>query len=358
MVKAKNLLLYITLIILGTYFLFSGLIKAQSFLGPFVTAIILALLVFPLSGWMEQKISRSAASLINAFFLFLVSLAFLGLLSYQLESFVEKWPKIKETMKPKIEQVKQFAVNNTPLNESDLQLSSKKNGSGMIPAVSSSGQVPQKKAATLLSTISGAVGNFLLTFIYVFFLLNYRRKFKNFLLRVFPDEKRDKVNSVIIKSAKVAPKYLVGRLVLIAFLAILYAIGLGISGVNNFILVSIVAAILSLIPYLGNIIGLAMAMAFGYLTSGEIGVLVGIIITFSVAQFLESYVLEPYVVGDRVDLHPFVVILAVVIGNLVWGIIGMILAIPVVGILTVILLHIEALKPYGILLSKRKFSKD
>ncbi|WP_373059021.1 AI-2E family transporter [Zunongwangia sp. H14] len=358
MAKAKNLLLYITLVILGTYFLFLGLTKAQAFLGPFVTAIILSLLVFPLSGWMEKRISRSAASLINAFFLFLVSLAFLGLLSYQLESFVEKWPEIKETMKPKLEQVKQFAVKNTPLNAEDLNFNDSKSSSTVVPAVGSSGQLPEKKAASLLTTISGAIGNFLLTFIYVFFFLNYRQKFKNFLLHVFPDEKREKVNSVIIKSAKVAPQYLIGRLLLIAFLIVLYAVGLGISGVNNFILVSIVAAILSLIPYLGNIIGLAMAMAFGYLTSGEIGVLIGVIITFSVAQFLESYVLEPYVVGDRVDLHPFVVIIAVVIGNLVWGIIGMILAIPIVGILAVILLHIEALRPYGILMSKRKFSEE
>ncbi|MDT0676062.1 AI-2E family transporter [Autumnicola musiva] len=358
MAKAKNLLLYITLVILGTYFLFLGLTKAQGFLGPFFTAIILSLLVLPLSGWMEHKISRSGASLINAILLFLISLVFLGLVSYQLESFVEKWPKIKETMKPKIEQVKQFTVDNTPLNEEDLQLSDSKKASGLPSSAGSSGQAPQEKAASLLSTISGAIGNFLLTFIYVFFLLNYRRKFKNFLLHIFPDNKRQKVKSVITESAKVAPKYLVGRLLLIAFLAVLYAIGLGISGVDNFILVSIIASILSLIPYLGNIIGLAMAMAFGYLTSGETGVLIGVIITFSIAQFLESYVLEPYVVGDRVNLHPFIVIIAVVIGNLVWGVIGMILAIPLVGILSVIMLHIEALKPYGILLSKKEFPEE
>lgn len=140
---------------------------------------------------------------------------------------------------------------------------------------------------------------------------------------------------------------------LIAILASLYAIGLGISGVENFLLISILAAILSLIPYIGNVLGFGIAMTFGYLVSGETGILAGIVITFSVAQFVESYILEPYIVGDRVDLHPFTVILAVVIGNYIWGIMGMILSIPILAIINVVLLDIPALHPFGFLLSNK-----
>ncbi|PAM93509.1 AI-2E family transporter, partial [Flavobacterium sp. IR1] len=116
---------------------------------------------------------------------------------------------------------------------------------------------------------------------------------------------------------------MLGKLILIGLLAVVYYIGLGISGVSNFILVSIIEALLTLIPYFGNIIGLSLAMAFGYLTSGELGVLIGVLITFTVSQFLESYVLQPYVVGDKVDLHPFTVIVVVVLGGALWGVIGM-----------------------------------
>ncbi len=93
-------------------------------------------------------------------------------------------------------------------------------------------------------------------------------------------------------------------------------------------------------------------MAFGYLTSGEMGVLIGVIIIFTVAQFSESYILQPYVVGDKVDLHPFFVVLGVVVGGALWGVVGMILAIPVLAIITNIFLHSPPLKPYGFLLSK------
>lgn len=143
-------------------------------------------------------------------------------------------------------------------------------------------------------------------------------------------------------------------MILIGLLAVAYSIGLGITGVSNFVLVSIMAAVLTLIPYLGNIMGFVFAMVFGYLTSGEVGVLIGILVTFAVAQFFESYVLQPYVVGKKVDVHPLVVILAVIVGNTLWGIIGMFLAIPVMAIITIVFLHVPALEPFGYLFSNKE----
>ncbi|PAU94309.1 hypothetical protein CK503_08860 [Aliifodinibius salipaludis] len=187
-----------------------------------------------------------------------------------------------------------------------------------------------------------------------FFMLNYRHRFRTFLLRLFPDEKSGDVNQIVKESVNVVQQYLVGKLILIGLLAITYSVGLGITGVSNFILVSILAALFSLIPYIGNIIGFGVALIFGYLTSGEMGVLIGIVITFTVAQFLESYVLQPFIIGDKVDVHPFFVILAVIVGNALWGIIGMILAIPVMGIITIVFLRVPALEPFGYLFSDKK----
>lgn len=349
MSKGKKILFYSTLIIVGFYFLFLGLAKAKGFLAPLITAFILSLIVLPLSQKMEKKgIKRTYSSLLNAFLLFLISLGFAALVSLQIKSFVDDWSQIKNTMEPKVEQLKSFVFEHTPLTKEDLEryYSSQKSGGG----TSNQGQ----KAFTFFSSVIGFFGTFLLTFIYVFFILNYRRRFKVFLLRLFPDEKKQEVKEIIPKTAKVTQDYLLGKLILMGLLAILYSIGLGISGVNNFILIGIIAALLTLIPYIGNIIGFGMAMAFGYLTSGETGVLIGIILTFSLAQFFESYVLEPYLIGDKVDVHPFIVILVVIIGNALWGVLGMILAIPIMAIITVILLHVPPLRPFGFLFSNEK----
>ncbi len=346
MTKGQKILFYSTLFIIFFYFLFLGLSKAKVFLAPLLTAIILALVVLPLSHKMEsKKMKRSISSFFNTILLFLISLGFVALVSFQVKSFVDDWPKIKETMKPKVEQLQSFVFEHTPMEKQDLE----QYQDGSMGSLESQGQ----KAFTFFNKTIGFMGTFLLTFIYIFFLLNYRRRFKEFLLHLFSEDKKGKIREIIHKSAQVVQQYLVGKLILIGMLAVVYSIGLGISGVSNFILISIIAALLTLIPYLGNVIGLLMAMAFGYLTSGETGVLIGVLLTFSITQFLESYVLQPYVVGDKVDLHPFFVILVVIIGNLVWGVIGMILAIPLIAIVTVIFLHVPPLHPFGFLLSKK-----
>lgn len=379
--KGKKILIFSTFAVVGLYFLFLGLVKASGFLAPLFTAIILALIVLPLSHKMESRgIKRGWSSFLNVLFLFLISIGFMALISFQIRSFVNDWPKIKRTMEPKVEQLKSFVFEHTPMEKSDLQQSgssqssssgggaesqssgkqqtstlgtgSSSQGSGAQGGSSSSGSTAQK-ALSFFQKAIGFMGTFLLTFIYIFFLLNYRQRFKEFIFRLFPEEKRGEVSEVVHKSAKVSQQYLVGKLILMGFLAVIYSVGLGISGVNNFILISVIAALLTLIPYIGNILGLVMAMAFGYLTSGETMVLIGTAVTFAVGQFVESYILEPYVIGDRVDLHPFLVILGVVAGGALWGVIGMILAIPILGILTIIFLHVRPLHPLGFLFSKK-----
>lgn len=346
--KNARIIFYSAAILLVFFLFFYGLAKGKGFFAPLFTAIILSLVMLPLSQKMEKHMKRYVAALLNTLILFLLSLGFVALVSIQIKGFVNDWPKIKEKMEPKIERLKTFVVSNSPLDEKDLQPGNSGQSS------SSSGSSSTEKATGMLSKVTSFLGNYLLTFVYIFFLLNYRRRFKVFVLRLFPEEKKESVKNVLEKSASVAPHYLRGRLILIGMLAVLYSIGLGITGVNNFIIVSILAALLSLIPYVGNIIGFFIAVAFGFLSSGDPMVLVGISITFIVAQFVESYILEPYLLGDEVDVHPFFVILVVVIGNMVWGVIGMILAIPLMGILTVILLHIPQLRPYGLLFSKKK----
>lgn len=342
-----KLLFYAVSIVTGLFFLAWGLHEAKSVLAPLITAIVLALMILPMANWLERRLKRVVGSLICTLVLFFVSLVFLAGLLYQTKIFVDSWPEITDTMKPKIEQWTEFVAENTFLVESDLSMSD------IFPMPGDESD----EGASFLSMFGsgfGYLGTYLLTFIYVFFSLNYRHRFRTFLLRLFADKRSGEVNQIVQESANVVHQYLVGKLILIVLLAIVYSIGLGITGVSNFILVSIMASILTLIPYLGNIIGFAFAMIFGYLTSGEVSVLVGVLITFTVAQFFESYVLQPYVVGQKVDVHPFIVILAVIVGSALWGIIGMTLAIPVVGIVTILCLHIPALEPFGYLFSNRE----
>ncbi|MBZ9651425.1 AI-2E family transporter [Psychroflexus montanilacus] len=348
MTRGQKILLYSSAGIIGLYFLFLGLIEAKGLLAPLLTAVVLSLVTLPLSNRLERKMNRSISSLISVFVLFLVSLGFLTLISFQIQNFVDSWPKIEEAMEPKVEQVKAFVLEYTLFSEEDLSTTDEESKKMIEGNVEDAG----KQVFTIFTGILFFLGNFLLTIIYTFFLLNYRTHFKKFILKLFSVTKSSEVNKVIHKVGNVAQQYLFGKLILILILAVLYSVGFGISGVDNFILVSMIAALLTLVPILGNAIGVTIAIVFGYLTTGDINVLIGIIITYSAAQFVESYVLEPFIIGDKLDLHPFIIILSIIIGGSVWGITGMILAIPITGILGLIFLQIRILHPLGYLFSK------
>jgi len=349
--KTRTLLYKSTAILVGIYFLILGLTKSQTFLAPLVVSIILALLLIPVANKLESfKWPHTIASLTCTFFLFVISLGFFALVSAQASNVVDQWDTIKETMSPKIEQASGFLVKNTPLTEKNVTAINEKFQTSELIGNKNSGA----NAFSFVSQLFGYVGTYLLVFIYVFFLINYRSKFRKFIIKLFKQEDESKIDKTLSEIVSVVQGYLIGKFKLIAMLAVIYTIGLGISGVNNFILIALIAAILTLIPYIGNLIGFSLALIFGYLTQGDVMVLLGILITFTVTQFVESYILQPYVVGDEVDLNPFFIILSVILGNLLWGITGMVIAIPVLAILNTIFLHVKPLQPLGFLFEKQQ----
>lgn len=341
MTKGNKILFTAGAAIILVYFLTAGLLYSKTFLAPLVTAIILSLLMLPVARKLEAwGVKRVWSSLINVFLLLLLSLGFMWLIGLQIQSFISDWNKAKQKIMPKIEQLQNQVFKETPLDKGDLekQMSQSKSGVG-------------KKALSFVSGLYSFSGDFFITLIYVFFLLNYRRKYRRFIIRLFPKEKNDEVNNVVFKAAELTKSYLYGKFLLMILLAILYAIGMGVTGVNNFIIISLLAALLSIIPYIGNIIAFVIALGLGYITSGDNTALIGIIATFVIAQFVESYLFEPYIVGDRVNIDPFMTILAVILGNILWGVIGMIIAIPILAMVNVIFSHVAPLKPYSYLLS-------
>lgn len=399
--NAKAILTYSTLLVVLLFFFFWGLTKAKGFLAPVSVAALLAMVVLPVSHWLEGKgVKRGWAALWSDL---LILLFFIGLgwvITAQVESLAQDWPQIKERMVPKIEQLQEFIADKTgmPVQQQKqkvyeqipgdfLQAEEKKARPDKQPTSSDSpaqkeaqekesplgaqqnqeqekGQTSNgafsmmSSAGSFLMGLLGFLGTFLLTFIYIFFFLLYRSKFKKAVLKMVPQEKRDRTERILSHSVKVSQSYLSGRLILIVILAVLYTIGLSISGVKHAILISILAAVLTLIPYIGNIIGYLLALALAFFSGSGLMGAIGVTITFSISQFVESYILEPYIVGDKVNLNPVVVILVVVLGSAVWGIIGMLVAIPALGIARVVFSQIPTLYPLGYLIGQEDTGEE
>lgn len=361
----NGILINFTLLVTGLFFLVYGLVEAKDFLAPLVLAFILAVLTFPLANKLESKgLNRILATIINVLILLILALLFFFVISWQMKNIVDDWEDIKETILPKIEQAESYILQLTPMEKGDLE--EYKSKMGMADEENESGDKDEKKEENednkdsgengeqAVAVIGGAAGfltDFLITFVYIFFFIHFRNRFKKFILMLFDSQKQEEVKDIISKSTDVVQHYLIGRLLLMVVLVVLYGLGLWISGVENFIVVSIIAAILSLIPFVGNFFGYFLAMVMALFSGGDMSILIGVSVTFLLVQFLDSYILQPIVLGDKLNVHPFFIIFSVILGNAIWGILGMVLAIPIFAIISVVSRNVPAFGAFGYLFS-------
>jgi len=307
--RTQNTLLYAGVSIIALYFLFLGLAKASGFFIPLVLGMLLALLLIPVASRLERwGVGRGWAAFFSAMLVILFLAGLVWLLSIQVNRFVEDWPKIKEQLTPKITKVEQYIADQFGLSPREQEVKLKEQLPLVKPETGKGSNSSDGGAQSIVQQVVGGVGATLLTFVYIFFFLLYRNKFKKSILKFFRSEKTDEVMHIINNAGKVAQQYLAGRFILILILAVLYSIGLSVAGVKHAILVSVLAAVLSLIPYIGNVIGVVLAIAMALFTEGSTNTIIGIIIVFSVTQFIESYMLEPFIVGRKLNLNPVITI--------------------------------------------------
>lgn len=370
---AKQIVKYFTVVVIGFFFFFYGLIKAKSFLAPLAVAILLAMVVLPVARWFERRgLGRGLAGFLSVMLILSFFVLIGGVVTYQVKSFSEQWPQTKQRLEPKIDQLERYVEEKTGFNFEGKglveQMQSGAIGSNMQHGQTGSNtqQGGSSHSGSSLLSVAGSflmksvsfLGTFLLTFIYIFFFLLYRNKFRKSIVKMVPDDKKSNTDHIIVKSAEVSQNYLFGKLILIVILAVFYSVGLSVSGVEHAILISILAAVLTLLPYIGNIIGYTLALAMALFGGAGATGVIGVSVTFAVAQFVESYILEPFIVGDKVDLNPVFTIIIVVLGGAIWGVIGMLIAIPALGIAKVIFDNIPALNPLGYLLGVEDLDTD
>ena len=135
--------------------------------------------------------------------------------------------------------------------------------------------------------------------------------------------------------------FLRGQILVMLALGTSYAIGLSIVGLQTAILIGLLAGFLSFVPYLGVISGISMATLAMYIQTGAFLPMVGVWVVFGIGQILESMVYTPYLVGERIGLHPVLVIFAVLAGGELFGFVGLLLALPVTAVLIALLRHAQ-----------------
>jgi predicted PurR-regulated permease PerM len=203
-----------------------------------------------------------------------------------------------------------------------------------------------------ISELGMDIWNIILIMLYLFFLLYYRDLVPLFFTRKFSDKgKLESLKEQFQKSMTLIRNYINGLLVLTLISAVLNYLVFLIFGLKFAIFFAIFLAILNLIPFIGNLIGLAVIMLFAVVTKDNVWIPVLMFAALFVMNFLQDNVIRPLIIGDKMKINAFAVFVAIIIGGMIWGVSGMILFIPMVGIIKIILEGQKAHEPFAIFLS-------
>jgi predicted PurR-regulated permease PerM len=320
----------------------------RPFLVPLTFAMLLSMLLLPLSTKLEGwGLGRGMAIVLSILVLVLFFAGVVALLAWQVSDISSNSSEIEKNITQKVQQVRQFVTQS-------LGISPQKQQEVLQKQQQSSGN-------QLSSMISGAFAGFgtfitnaLIVLVYIFLFMFFRGRLKNFILKLVPDDQRTKTTKVMEESRKVAQKYITGLAYMIVGLWIMYSIGFSIVGVKNAIFFAILCGLLEIVPFVGNLLGNALTVIMTLAQGGDLSMVIGILVVYGLVQFIQSYILEPLVVGSEVSINPVFTIVGIIAGEFVWGIPGMILAIPVMGIMKIVFDNVEPLKPYGYLMGQDK----
>jgi len=348
MIQLSNTIRILLLFILSVAILYIS----RSVLIPLTFGGVLAMLLMPVGRWLEGKgMNRAISSIIS---LLLFSALFIGLillLRWQIGDLIKDFSKLQDQLMKLFEQVKDYVRSQFGITSRQQQQILKEQQSGGMEKVAG------MAIGTLTSTLSILVSS-VLVLVYTFLFLYFRSHFKNFVLRLVSVPNQTVAQKVMYKSSRVTQQYITGLGMMIVMLWIMYGIGFSIVGVKNAIFFAILCGILEIIPFAGNITGTSITVLIAFAQGGSVDMVLGVLITYGIVQFTQTYLLEPMIVGNQVNLNPLFTIFIIVVGEAVWGIAGMVLAIPLLGMFKVVCDHVEPLKPYGYLIGNQSAKED
>lgn len=187
--------------------------------------------------------------------------------------------------------------------------------------------------------------------IFVFLMLLLKDKFRTFFKQV-SQESNGLVLDVMVSISKLSRKYIRGVLIVLVILGALNSIGFLLLGLKYAILLGFVAGFLNIIPYVGVLIGSLFPIILALITKDSIMYAVGALVVCLITQFLENNLITPKVVGSSVSINPLASIFALLGFGMLWGVVGMVVAIPLTGMLKIVCDSIPGLRPYGYLLGE------
>jgi len=329
---------YLQLIILVSLLFYFG----KPLLVPLFFGLLTAIVMCPVSRWLEKKgSSRSIAVLICLLIVTLLIAALAMLMVWQVNLLRKDAPAIIEKASVFIHNLQRqvaasFGMEQVQTNWGERLING---ATGMAGAI-----------------FNAASSTFFMLFmipVYAALFLYHRHVFVLFLQSIVPVKYRAQLDKILNQTIHTYFSYIKGMVLVYIIVGILNSIGLLALGVRHAILFGMLCAVMTIIPYLGIIISSLVPITIVWMDTGNMWFAVGVVVLFTVVQYLEANVIFPKVVGTQLNVSTFAILIAVITGGIVWGVSGMVLFIPFAAILKIVSDNIEELKPLNILLSRK-----
>lgn len=296
-----------------------------------IISALLAYILDPLANFLESRgMSRTSATIaiFAGFFVFIgISyMAFLPLMSEQIQALQSGLSP--EKAKLIISRLEDFLVTNLAfLGVKDLNLLSRlENGMART-----GGWIFDH----FLDTASVITSMILIPFI-IFFLMRDGREFKKAFVSIMPNQYFEFTLYLLYKLNAQIGNYLRGQFIDATIIGVLSVGALWLIGVKYFFIIGTFAGLANLIPYFGPIAGATIAIIVSILQTGSFHMAFYVIIAFTLIKLFDDILIQPIVVARTVHMHPLVVLLSVLIGGKLFGILGMLLSVPIVGFMKVV----------------------
>lgn len=315
---------------------------------PILYAIILAVTIFPVQRFFEKKwkCNRLFATLSSLSIIFIIISIIAVVVYFQLNSLShngEDYSKKISNLYYNVIELFQNTFNmnkrNSMFSRDELKFENILKGNF-------------DKIGAFISQSGTILSNLVLVPIYLFFFLYYRRFFRIFYYKLFRNKSKSFLNRMIKKVYNIQQSYLLGLLNVIFIVGILNTIGLLILGIDYAIFFGFFAAILLIIPYIGIIIGSLIPAVVALVTKDSAWYAFGVIAIFMAVQFLEGNFITPKITGSKVNINAFAAIISLIVFSMLWGIAGMIVALPITATLKIIFDNTPKYHAFGFLIGE------
>ncbi len=333
-----------TVILIGLCLLVVIMVVGKFMLMPLAFAALISILLSPVIQKFESwKLDRASSIILSMLLITVIFAGIMSLLAVQLIQFVDRVPEIADSLK-------KATARGFELIETITGVTAQEQAEYVRSGIANFFETGGEFIRTFMSATRDALLFFGLLPIFIFFMLYYKEMYQTFLKKSFATSQNTKIDDVIVRVKKVTQNYLVGLFIVMTIMAILNTIGLLIVGLEYALFWGIFASVLAVVPFIGAILGSVPPILFALIIQDSLILPLLVLAVFVSVQLIESSILTPRIIGSQVSINPLVAIIVLFIGAEIWGIGGMILFIPLIGMLRVGFTQVEELKPYAYLL--------